>query len=699
MRFLGRAVACVAGVVFAGALQAQTAGNRIVPPSISGCANNTTPCFRNAATNRSSPLGTNIAPPTDYTREYPFINHFKMARPWFPSSATQFDCRANEACTAAQQVLDRDARGNIRRLAAGQFARSVIFTGFPADPGVANKTWNFQFDGDGDFEFGGVQGTATRTGPRSYVFKTQAIPAGADRNQIDLMVTVTMTRNNPDNPVKNVRLLPPGGICRANPLVTVANKSRCTPETEFRSFAANHKTIVFNPSFLNQIKTYRSLRFMDWMKTNNSLTESFATRPVPDDQFWNSDDSANFSDEDDPFNCNMLTRSCKGVPLEVMYALANLMDMDPWFNIPHLATVTDSGGTESYVKQFARMLNTHLESGRKAYIEYSNEVWNFQFAQSNFAFEQANSCGASGTEVCPEFATSVGQFGGGDDPGSAFVRFYSRRAQDVFEVFDQVLGANRANKIRRVMATQAVNPYFTDQILDFEQGAALTDVFAIAPYIGDTLTNEDFDFSPEDDRLFYANCGQDFENPATLRRREAFLEAGVDGIFDWLNDVNGAPDLGYGSISCVMDLVRQQAEVATIYDIPLTSYEGGQHFLLSPVNFFTEDPEEIALNELFDEINRDARMTQLYVDYLNAWRSATDTTSTYTFADGTTSTLDAPAVAPNGAMFHHFTNSDSWSPFGRWGSKEFPSQTTSPKFLGLQQYIKNRPLTTVPSKP
>ncbi|MFM7785791.1 MAG: hypothetical protein ACKPE6_14305 [Gammaproteobacteria bacterium] len=660
MRALRRVMLLLPGFAIATALQAAP----IVPPSIGAG-------FKNSA-NAGSPLGTNIASPTDYTREYPFINHFKMARSWFPSSATQFDCRANEQCTAAQQVLDRDARGNIRRLATGQFARSVIFTGSPADPGVANRTWNFQFDGDGDFEFGGVQGQANRTGPRSYVFKTQAIPAGADRNDIDLMVTITMTRNNPQNPVKNVRLLPAGGICRANPLKTVASKAACVPDTEFRSFAANHKTIVFNPAFLGQIKTYRSLRFMDWMKTNNSLTRDFATRPVPDDQFWNSDDSFNGSDEEDPFNCNMLTRGCKGVPLEVMFALANLMDMDPWFNIPHLATTTDTASTESYVKQFAKMLNTHLESGRKAYIEYSNEVWNFQFAQSNFAFEEANSCGAGGDAVCPEFETSVGQFGGESDPGSAFVRFYSKRAQDVFRVFDQVLGTSRPNKIRRVMASQAVNPYFTDQILDFQDGAALTDVFAIAPYIGDTLTDFDDDFTPEDDRFFYANCGTDFDNPATLTRRQAFLEAGADGIFDWLNDVDGAPDLGYGSISCAMDLVRQQAEVAADYDVPLTSYEGGQHFLLSPVNFFTEVPEEIALNELFDDVNRDPRMQQLYLNYLNAWRSATDTDNT---SNGIT--LNKPLVAPNGAMFHHFSNSDRWSPFGRWGSKEFPTQTSS----------------------
>ena len=668
MRAFGSLLRFLAALVLAGSVEAAP----VVPPSIAVG-------FTNAA-NQTSPLGSNLTSPTDYTREYPFINHFKMARPWFSATSTQFqDGRA----------LSLDVRGNVTSLLDGQFARSVIFTGSPADPTIANRTWHLFFDGDGDFEFNNTQGAVSRPQANHYVLKTRAI---TDRATDDLMITITMTRNNLQNPVKNVRLLPGGGICRDNPLRTVASRAACTPETEFRSFANNHKTILFNPAFLNQIKTYRSLRFMDWMKTNNSLTSSFATRPVPDDQFWNSDD--NFNND-----CNMLNKGrCKGVPLEVMFALASLMDMDPWLNIPHLATIADTTNattgvvTKSYVKQFAAMLKTHLEPGRKAYIEYSNEVWNFQFLQSVFASDQANSCGTQGGQLCPEFALSVGKFAGENDPGAAFVRFYSKRAQQIFTIFDEVLGAQRPNLIRRVMATQAVVPYFTDQILSFGNGAAMADVFAIAPYFGDTITDFNDDFTPEDDRFFYGSCGTDFTTPAALTRRKAFIAAGVNGVFDWLNGVAGAPDLGYGSFKCVFPLVRQQAEVATSHGVPLTSYEGGQHFLLSPVNFFTTDPDEIALNALFDQLNRDPRMQAAYVSYLGKWRAATNTDNTLN--NGIR--INAPLVAPDGAVFHHFTNSDSWSPFGRWGAKEFPNQVTSPKFKALLSYIANKPMVTVP---
>jgi hypothetical protein len=676
----------VAAATFAGSVHAVP----IVPPSIAGCPS-ASPCFQNTA-NQTSPLGSNLAAPTDYTREYPFINHFKMARPWFSGNA--------DGTFQDGRELIKDPRGNVRSLLADQVARSVIFTGTPADPGIANRTWQFIFDGDGEFQFNNVQGQVNRTG-NSYVLKTNAIPVGADRNTIDLMVTVTMTRNNATNPVKNVRLLPLGGICVQDPTKTVLSAAACAATTDFRAFATLHRSIVFNPSFLSQIKTYRSLRFMDWMKTNNSLTKAFSTRPVPDDQFWNSDDA--FNDVSNPDNCNMITRSCKGVPLEVMYALANLMNMDPWFNIPHEATIVDTRNattgvlTKSYVKQFAEMLQTHLEPGRKAYIEYSNEVWNFQFVQSIFADEQANSCGTNRDQLCPDLAKDSTNTDpdAQDDPGSAFTRFYSKRAQAIFAIFDTVLGGERPERIRRVMASQAVNPYFTDQILAWPNntraGADSADVYAIAPYFGDTLTDFDDEFTPEDDRLFFRNCGNDFTNPAPVTRRQAFLDAGVDGVFAWLNGTAGAPDLGYGSINCVMRLVRAQTDAAAFYGLPLTTYEGGQHFLLSPVNFFTQDPQEIELNDLFDRVNRDTRMQTTYVNYLNRWRAATDTTSTNNGI-----TLNAPGIAPNGAMFHHFVNSDSWSPFGRWGSKEFPNQITSPKFKGLQSYITQKPLVVVP---
>jgi len=193
MRAFGSLLRFLAALMLAGSVEAAP----VVPPSIAVG-------FTNAA-NQTSPLGSNLTSPTDYTREYPFINHFKMARPWFSATSTQFqDGRA----------LSLDVRGNVTSLLDGQFARSVIFTGSPADPTIANRTWHLFFDGDGDFEFNNTQGAVSRPQANHYVLKTRAI---TDRATDDLMITITMTRNNLQNPVKNVRLLPGGESAATTP--------------------------------------------------------------------------------------------------------------------------------------------------------------------------------------------------------------------------------------------------------------------------------------------------------------------------------------------------------------------------------------------------------------------------------------------------------------------------------------------------
>jgi len=589
--------------------------------------------------NLRSPLGTNLTSPTDYAKEYPFVNYFKMARPWFSGTASSFsDTRS----------LALDVHGNVLRLEPSQQAKSVIFTG-SADPGIASQTFNLMFDGDGDFQFSNVQSTE-RLASNHYRIRTQSFVDFS----VELTVIITMVRNNEANPVRNVRLLPDGGLCASNPLVRVVSASACSLN-DFKDFAQHHASIVFNPEFLEQVKKYRSLRFMDWMKTNNSPISDFASRPVVDDQFWNSDDQG----------WSGACPLCKGVPLEAMILLANLMDMEPWFNVPHLASLSDvmdpaTGSLrKSYARQFAELLTAQLENNltianqkRRAFVEYSNEVWNFQFTQSVFANEMARA--------------NLAKFGtnrfGENDPGSAFVRFYADQASTLFSVFSATMGGT--DRIRRVAATQAVNPYLTEEILSFRNTASSTDEFAIAPYFGDTLVDGDVN---------YLQCG-DFRAPsASITRRDAFISAGIDGVFAWLTAAPGARDLGYGSLSCVQKVMQDQAASLAKFNLPLTSYEGGQHFLAAG-----NLQNDVELNALMTAVNRDPRMRQVYATYLAQFRQATTNAN----------------VSPNGNLFHHFVNSDSWSVFGRWGAKEFPTQspTDAPKFDALMQYINDRPL-------
>jgi hypothetical protein len=76
-----------------------------------------------------------------------------------------------------------------------------------------------------------------------------------------------------------------------------------------------------------------------------------------------------------------------------------------------------------------------------------------------------------------------------------------------------------------------------------------------------------------------------------------------------------------------------------------------------------------ALNALFDNANRDARMGDLYTTYLNAWKSS------------------------GARLMAHFNSCGDYSKWGRWGALEHIDQprAAAPKFNALQSFIEQNP--------
>ena len=105
---------------------------------------------------------------------------------------------------------------------------------------------------------------------------------------------------------------------------------------------------IFNPTFLNKIAPFRTLRFIDWMNTNQSPNYAWTSRPLPSNAFWSGPN---------------------GVPMEIMVDLANQIGADAWFNMPTYADNT-------FVTNFATYVHQNLGSGQKVYLEYTNEAWN-----------------------------------------------------------------------------------------------------------------------------------------------------------------------------------------------------------------------------------------------------------------------------------------------------------------------------------
>lgn len=462
--------------------------------------------------NSQSPLGTNLTGIADWSTEWPFVDAFKASRPWISGSSTAWD---------DGRTLQVDQDGWVTALEPGQIARTLLFweqTKYPAG------TYVVLYDGEGSIQyFNAATLDASRSTAGRHVL--QVDPA---RGGFGIFITATTA----GNPIRNIRVIMPGGICEGNPFQHAADASACASPDAFRSFEANYASIVFHPKFLDRIRTYRLLRFMDWGKTNNSAQAAWAGRPRPEEARY----------------------TAKGVPVEVMVELANRVGAHAWFSLPHPAD-------DDYMAQYARLVRQLLRTDLKAYVEYSNEVWNGQFAQAKYAQNQGLALGLSSNAF------------------QAQLYFYSKRSVEMFDIWATEFGDPA--RLVRVMSAQAASSWTSTQVLDYQGAKLKTDALAVAPYFGSYLGA-----------------------PGEQARVQALT---LDQLFAELDSVAIPQAVGW--------MNAQQYE-ASARGVPLIAYEGGQHL----AGYWGVE-NDAAVNVLFDAANRDPRMGTLYQKYLQAWKA------------------------------------------------------------------------------
>lgn len=297
-------------------------------------------------------------------------------------------------------------------------------------------------------------------------------------------------------------------------------------------FAQTYGKDPWHPAFLKRWQGFATLRFMDFMHTNGSTIRTWDERPQLADA----------------------TFTRKGVPLELLCDLCNRLDADAWFCMPHLAD-------DDYVRQFARQAKQLLEPQRRVTVEFSNEVWNGMFAQSRWAGEQG---------IKLQFAEKAWE---------AAWRYTAYRSVQIFRLWEEEFGGRE--RLVRVLPTQAVNPYVSERIVEFQEAYKNADALAVAPYVG---MNVKPDAAAE------------------------VLALGLDGLFARLQKQVLPETLGH--------LQKQQA-VARKCGLKLVAYEGGQHLVGVQGGENNND-----LTALFQRANRDPRMGQLYTAYLDGWAAA-----------------------------------------------------------------------------
>lgn len=123
--------------------------------------------------------------------------------------------------------------------------------------------------------------------------------------------------------------------------------------------------VTFTREFLDMVRPFRVLRYMDWLDTNHN----------PGYYGDAGHHALHWADRKTPAHATQATDSTGyGAAWEYVVELSNATGKDAWINIPIAAT-------DDYVRELAKFLKARLKPTVKVYLEHSNEVWNFGFPQ------------------------------------------------------------------------------------------------------------------------------------------------------------------------------------------------------------------------------------------------------------------------------------------------------------------------------
>lgn len=553
----------------------------------------------------------------------PFVDIFRTARPFTELSpgGTLYD-----------------ANGWPTEFATGQtYVRTKLLQG-ALDNSIPEGEYTVLYDGNGRLEFGsgGLISNVAKHSDNKYTFNLDLRDFDGE-NEVAASDTNAFNMNIRDisagtgNYMKNIRIIMPGGTCignTGNPFIRVEATDTCPTGSTYQSFEerlqADRNAIIFNPDYLMFLRNFKVIRMMNLMEASlKKLCYTAANCPAGvgtwdhrakmDDAVWGGNDGRT-AEEDH-----------KGVPISVMIALANTLKRDIWVNMPHVST-------DEYVTQYAKQVSTELDSSLKIYIEYSNEVWNPGFAGHHYATSEGKRLGL---DTVPDIFVGSNR----DENYFARLRFYSQRSVEIFKLWETELGAGNTRMVR-VLGSFIGDRVLTEQMLKHVVATDIDSV-AIAPY--------------------FFGCPYKSICPNAAK---ALTEAtSVDDIF---NIIDQSGDVDVKSLEGTLNAVKNQLTVTSQYNLKLISYEGGQHLVTGVLGNipYADKPR---FRKLFNNANRDPRMKQRYIRFLNGWKDLSD--------QGT-------------SLFTLYTMPQSYYRFGNFGLKEHLNKprTDSPKFDGVMTF-------------
>lgn len=462
------------------------------------------------------PLGVNLSAVNYYATAIPFVDAMKMADPFLSTNAPGSGADQWDTELAAKIPRDEDGYPLEAPFAVpGTPAPQILRASVVAT--VYGGRYVVLYDGDGELGFPASSARVISSAPGRVDLE---VPAAADQT-----LFLSIVRSNRANHVRNIRVILPG-------------------------FEQRYAQQVFHPMFLSRLAGIGAVRFMDWGATNGHANSRWSERTRP---------STPQGGE-------------RGVAYEYMIDLANRLDTDAWLCVPHKAD-------DAYVEALAQLVKARLSPKHKAYIEYSNELWNGIFSQTRWAAEQG----------CKAGLNKLGQYSGScEDDGARYwagIKWNARRTGEIIAIFDRVFGADKG-RIVRVIAGHAHNEHMNEVLVSALEDKAINrsgtraDVLSIAPYLGGSLASD------------LAEQGK----------------AASISVSDLLDKLEGLVR------SDVAEATRNNYKIAQRHGLRLNAYEGGQHLVA-----YGEASANGAFVDKLIAANRNPRMRSIYTRMLDAW--------------------------------------------------------------------------------
>jgi hypothetical protein len=691
---------------------ATSAGTTSSTPAVTGSAITSSDTLANGSSASSSvtgltarnALGINLAAIAYYSPEQPFLNLLKSAGSssgvsneigWYTGANNVWD-------TQEEAYLQLDSDGYPTSLTAsaglsgGQqftYVATMLNYNMPkVSPGQTNVyppgTYRLKFEG---------QGTVKVAGDASYVTgNTCPSSLALSNSTANTYVSCTFTVSNPG--------ANDGIVLEITAITSSADHPRDISVVQ-NAYAANYDAgAIFNPGFISALSGFSSLRFMEWMKTNNEfsgypnsgtllpgatgLTLS-AAWSLPSGSYpivlisgerrtatftlgsaavswagglvsaitntagawlWGSQSyyapfyivNKAWANRAQPSNAFWSLKD--GVPLEVIVALCNKLQANCHINVPLTYSDSDINAMAQLV-----MSGTNMQSGYSglaapltASFELSNEVWNGTFDQYNVA-------ASLGSFTWPTSASSSGNYGWNRN-------YFGMRTAQMASDLQTAVGTTLFTRVIPVLGAQAANPYSATYALQtpyWSAGPASNypiKAIAIAPYWGNN------------------------PSPADCTAMTGQSDGGLADFFATLTSQSGNSGYSYSSVPAggylgqTESWIKAYATMMSSYpSMKLIAYEGGQSF------YATNSGTCPGWVSLITAAERDTRMGTAYTDYLRYWQTT---------------------VGGTGANVNNiFNDVYPFSSYGMWGLLESVMQTVTPlpsappKYQAAMSYI------------